>query len=65
MTDWREPSVISVEIRDSYDDSGFPCFSLECIFDSGEKFAPIQVDGDYPKLANLIKNIINNYVDMF
>jgi hypothetical protein len=54
-----EPQVIFSGVRDSEDDNGFPVFDIECRFSDGQKFAAIQVDGDFPELAFRIAELLN------
>lgn len=53
-----EPRVIFAGVRDSEDDKGFPCFDIECRFSDGQKFAAVQVDGDFPELAQRIAEFL-------
>lgn len=55
-----EPQVIFAGVRDSDDDKGFPVFDIECRFSDGQKFAAVQVDGDFPELARRIAEFLSS-----
>lgn len=54
-----EPHVVKATIRDSETMDGFDCLDIECWFSDGQKFAPIEVDADCPKLAEKICAFLN------
>jgi hypothetical protein len=54
MSEKEEPKVVYATVRDSGDEV-FPTFDIECRFSDGKKFAAIQVDGDFPDLADSIR----------
>lgn len=55
-----EPQVIFAGVRDSEDDQGFPIFDIECRFSDGQKFAAVQVDGNFPELARRIAEFLSS-----
>ncbi len=56
-----EPILKFCTLRSSgaVDDPDF-CIDVECRFNDGQKFAAIQVDGDFGRLAWLIHNYLNS-----
>ena len=54
-----EPKVIFASVRGSEDDHGDPVFDIECRFSDGQKFAAVQVDGDFPELARRIADFLS------
>ena len=51
----EEPYVTHATVRESWTDDGlFGCWDIECRFSDGQKFAAIQVDHNFERLADLI-----------
>lgn len=57
-----EPTIIDATVREGIDDLGDSEWHIECRFSDGQKFAPIIVDGEFPELADRIRDFINNGV---
>jgi hypothetical protein len=57
MSEKKEPKVVYATVRDSGDEV-FPMLDIECRFSDGQKFAAIQVDGDFPELAESIRKFL-------
>lgn len=55
-----EPQVLFAGVRDSEDEHGFPVLDIECRFSDGQKFAAVQVDGDFPELAMRIAKFLSS-----
>lgn len=55
-----EPQVVFAGVRDSEDDKGCPVFDIECRFSDGQKFAVVQVDGDFQELARRIAEFLSS-----
>ena len=55
----KEPKVIKAGVRETTDDIGDLAWDIECRFDDGQKFAAIQVDGDFEQLADDIAKFLN------
>ncbi len=47
----KEPKITYATVRESQEDDGSISWDIECRFEDGQKFAAIQVDGDFPELA--------------
>ncbi len=54
-----EPKLLFCTMRDRLDDDGSPVIDLECRFDDGQKFATIEVDGEFENLATSIHDHLN------
>lgn len=50
----EEAKVTHATVRTSEDGRGIESYDIECRFSDGQKFAAIQVDGEFPKLAQRI-----------
>lgn len=50
----EEARVTYATVRTSEDGRGIESYDIECRFSDGQKFAAIQVDGEFPKLAQRI-----------
>ncbi|OGR25913.1 MAG: hypothetical protein A2139_14220 [Desulfobacca sp. RBG_16_60_12] len=55
-----EPQVLFARVRDSELQQGFPVFDIECRFSDGQKFAAVQVDGQFPELATRIAEFLSS-----
>lgn len=51
-----EPTVVSATVRESGNEYEF---DIECRFSDGQKFAAIQVDGEFIELAHRIANFLS------
>jgi len=54
-----EPQVLFAGVRNTEDDQGIPMFDIECRFADGQKFAAVQVDGQFPQLAQRIAEFLS------
>jgi hypothetical protein len=54
-----EQLPIYVGMRDVVDEKGMEVIHLECRFPDGQKYAPIEVEGDHQLLASLITRFLN------
>ncbi len=54
-----EPRLLYCTMRDGLHDDGYPVIDIECRFDDGQKFAAVEVDGEFPDLARLIHDCLN------
>lgn len=54
-----EPYVTYATVRESEDDTGYPCWDIECRFSDGQKYAAIEVAFEFEKLADFICGVIN------
>lgn len=54
MSEQPEPRVVYATVRDSLDAEGEAVLDIECRFEDGQKFAPIQIDAEFPELAHRI-----------
>ncbi len=65
-TDKQEPDLIFCTMRSGYDgDDDYsldhPAYiDLECRFTDGQKWAPIRISSEFPKLAREIHDFLNN-----
>ena len=59
----KEPRIHFTTVRDSSTGSGIPCFDIECRFVDGQKWATIQVDGEFPALASLVSELLNRHAE--
>jgi hypothetical protein len=55
-----EPTLLHCGIRDSADEFGFPMLDIECRFSDGQKYAAIVIDGEFPQLAEDIRDFLNS-----
>lgn len=54
-----EPEIDYCTVRCATDEKGIDSFHIECRFKDGQKFAPIEVDGEFPDLADDIAKFLN------
>jgi hypothetical protein len=54
-----EPNLVYCSIVEYEDDDGFPICGLKCRFDDGQKFEAIEVDGEFPNLAEEVMERLN------
>lgn len=55
-----EPKVFYATVRSSLDGDGEEAWDIECRFDDGQKWAPVQVEGRCPELAHRIANALSS-----
>lgn len=51
-----EPTVTHATVRDAVDE-----LHIECRFSDGQKFAAVKVDAEFPELASLVAELLNNW----
>jgi hypothetical protein len=52
--------IIKASVRESFDSSDIPCWDIECWFEDGQKFAPIEIDYEHEELADTICKFLND-----
>lgn len=61
MLEEMDPGIEFCTLRCAEDEVGDTATHVECRFGDGQKYAPVVVDDDCPKLARLIETAINGH----